>query len=169
MDTEIEELPTDYDLGLDFLVTKTQKGGYADYSTSKWARKESELDSQERAAIEAHGLFDLSEFLPKKPGETELKIIHQMFEASVDGQPSDPDQFGQYYKPAGLNYSGNNDSTPAPAAKPAPAATPVVESTTDTGWQDTTPAPAADTSASASGDTKTADILAMIRQRKTTE
>jgi hypothetical protein len=171
MDTEIEELPTDFDLGLDFLVSKTQKGGYADYSTSKWARKESELDSQERAAIEQHGLFDLSEFLPKKPSETELKIIHQMFEASVDGQPYDPDMFEQYYRPAGMQFSGSSNrsaSAAAPAPAPQPAA-PVVESTTDTGWQDTTPAPAADTSASASGDTKTADILAMIRQRKTTE
>jgi hypothetical protein len=168
MDTEIEELPTDFDLGLDFLVSKTQKGGYADYSTSKWSRKESELDSQERAAIEAHGLFDLSEFLPKKPGETELKIIHQMFEASVDGQPYDPDLFGQYYKPAGLQVSGSNNNTPRSAPAPAPAAqtpAPVTEATTDTGW--TEPAPAAPSAES--GDTKTADILAMIRQRKTVE
>ena len=168
MDTEIEELPTDFDLGLDFLVSKTQKGGYADYSTSKWSRKESELDSQERAAIEAHGLFDLSEFLPKKPGETELKIIHQMFEASVDGQPYDPDLFGQYYKPAGLNISGsgNNTSTPAPAAAPVEqSAAPAAEAETDTGWKETTPA-----AQSVEGsDTKTADILAMIRQRKTVD
>ena len=32
MDSEIEELPTDYVRGLDFKITKTSKGGYADYS-----------------------------------------------------------------------------------------------------------------------------------------
>lgn len=170
MDTEIEELPTDFDRGLDFLVTKTQKGGYADYSTSKWSRKESELLSEERAAIDAHGLFDLSEFLPKKPGETELSIIHQMFEASVDGQPYDPDAFGQYYKPAGLQVNSSNQSAPAPA--PAPAATPAttpaaapeptVESTPE-------PAPAPVSQPAASDGNKTSEILAMIRQRKTAE
>mgnify|MGYP001075479281 CR=1 FL=1 len=160
MDTEIEELPTDFDRGLDFLVTKTQKGGYADYSTSKWSRKESELLSEERAAIAEHGLFDLSEFLPKKPSETELKIIHQMFEASVDGQPYDPDLFGQYYKPAGLQVNASNQSAPAPAPvaatpEPTPAPAPV------TATPESTPAP------TTSGSTS--DILNMIRQRKSAE
>ena len=40
MDSEIEELPTDYVRGLDFKIAKTSKGGYADYSTSTWARRE---------------------------------------------------------------------------------------------------------------------------------
>ena len=35
MDPELEELPTDYARGLDFRVSKTSKGGYADYSTSQ--------------------------------------------------------------------------------------------------------------------------------------
>ena len=160
MDTEIEELPTDFDRGLDFLVTKTQKGGYADYSTSKWSRKESELLSEERAAIAEHGLFDLSEFLPKKPSETELNIIHQMFEASVDGQPYDPDLFGQYYKPAGLQVNASNQSAPAPAPvaatpEPTPAPAPVAATPE--------PTPAPTTSGS------TSDILNMIRQRKSAE
>ncbi len=41
MDPDMENLPTDYDAGTDFRLTKTQKGQYADYSTSNWARKES--------------------------------------------------------------------------------------------------------------------------------
>ena len=169
MDTEIEELPTDYNRGLDFWVTKTSKGGYSDYSTSKWARKETEITNEERAAIDAHGLFDLSDFLPKKPSDTELKVIHEMFEASVDGQPYDPELFGQYYKPAGMNFA-NTGSSPAPQPAPTPTAAPVAEAApvNDTGWQDpieetasvAASAPASDNSG------KTADILAMIRQRK---
>jgi hypothetical protein len=37
MDPELENMPTDYEGGLDFNVKKTSKGGYADYSTSTWA------------------------------------------------------------------------------------------------------------------------------------
>ena len=43
MDPEMEEIPTHYTRGLDFNVKKTSKGGYADYSTSNWARKETAL------------------------------------------------------------------------------------------------------------------------------
>jgi len=56
MDPDMEELPTDYTNGLDFRITKTQKGGYADYTTSQWARKESALTEAEQAAVNEHGL-----------------------------------------------------------------------------------------------------------------
>ena len=38
MDPEMENLPTDYQAGLDFNIKKTSKGGYADYNTSKIGR-----------------------------------------------------------------------------------------------------------------------------------
>jgi hypothetical protein len=116
MDPEMENLPTDYTGGLDFTVKKTSKGGYADYSTSSWARKESALSSEEQSAIDAHGLYNLSDFLPKKPTDVELKVIKEMFEASVDGQAYDPERWGAYYKPPGFQNSN------APAASSAPAA-----------------------------------------------
>ena len=124
MDPELEEVPTDYLHGLDFRVAKTQKGGYADYNTSKWARKESALTEAEQAAIDTHGLFDLSTFLPKKPDEAALKVIKEMFEASVDGQPYDTERWGQYFRPAGVNSPerlGPTDAvdTPTPAVKVA--------------------------------------------------
>jgi hypothetical protein len=105
MDPELEELPTDLLRGLDFRVTKTSKGGFADYNTSKWARKESALTEAEQAAVEKHGLFDLSTFLPKKPTEAEVKVIKEMFEASVDGQTYDTERWGQYFRPAGVTCS----------------------------------------------------------------
>ena len=58
MDPDMENLPTDYDAGTDFRLVKTQKGQYADYSTSNWARKERSLNESERQAIETNGLFD---------------------------------------------------------------------------------------------------------------
>jgi hypothetical protein len=174
-DPDIEELPTDYDRGLDFSVVKTTKGQYADYSTSKWARKESALTAVERAAIDTYGLYNLGEFLPKKPGADELKIIKEMFEASVDGQTYDAERWGNFYKPAGLGGSDDDVVTPAtsaPAARPAPApvtAAPVVEDTVP--WADESEAPVAtapvSTENSASSKRMTPDeILAMIRNRK---
>ena len=43
MDPDMEELPTDYTHGVDFRLNKTSKGGYADYGTSNWARRERPL------------------------------------------------------------------------------------------------------------------------------
>jgi len=162
MDSEIEELPTDYVRGLDFKVTKTSKGGYADYSTSNWARRERALSAEEKAAIDQYGLFKLSDFLPKKPGEVELKVIKEMFEASVDGEAFDMDRWGQYYKPAGMGGSGSaTGETTKAAAKAAPA--PVAESTEeDAPFEPDTATPRAEASDAGS---RAADIIAMIRKR----
>ena len=165
MDPEMENMPTDYTGGLDFTIKKTSKGGYADYSTSSWARKESPLTSAEQAAIDAHGLFNLSDFLPKKPTDVELKVIKEMFEASVDGQAYDPDRWSQYYKPSG--FTGGNapaaaadadDDAPAKAA-PAPKAAPA-EAEAEAPEAD---APVAKPAASSQ---RAEDILAMIRNRQ---
>jgi len=175
-DPDIEEMPTDFDRGLDFSITKTSKGQYADYATSKWARKESALTQAERAAIKAYGLHTLSEFLPKKPGDVELKIMKEMFEASVDGATYDEARWGQYFKPAGLGGNSNADADDVPAARPAPvtrSAPPVVETQDDVPFVTDeevaiASAPVTTAAPKAGGDSKRADeILAMIRNRKT--
>ena len=168
MDPELEELPTDYLRGLDFNVKKTSKGGYADYSTSNWARKESALTQAEQDAIEAHGLFNLADFLPKKPTEAELRIIKEMFEASVDGKPYDNERWGQYYRPYGLEAPASATQA-QPTAQPvaaAPTTAPVAEDTTP--WEDE---PAQSTQkveipTSTPSSDKAQDILAMIRARQ---
>ena len=169
MDPEILELPTDYMRGLDFNIKKTSKGGYADYSTSSWARRESSLTEAELEAINAHGLFNLKDFLPKQPTDAELKIIKEMFEASVDGQPYDPDKWGQYYKPYGLDIAGSTaEQQPASTATSAPATAPVAE--TKEPWDsEDEPAQAAqkvEVPTSAPSSDKAQDILAMIRARQ---
>jgi hypothetical protein len=170
MDPELEEMPTDTLRGLDFRVSKTAKGGFADYSTSKWARKESALTESEQAAIATHGLFDLSTFLPKKPGDVELKVIKEMFEASVDGQPYDTERWGQYFRPAGVQAPGGNGvahvDEDAPAAKPAlKVATPTTAA--DNGFdEDDTPVAVAPVTKPAASGQNAQDILAMIRSRQ---
>ena len=176
LDPELEELPTHYTAGLDFTVSKTSKGGYADYSTSKWSRKESALTAEEAEAIEKFGLFNLAEFLPKKPSAQELAIIKEMFEASVDGQPYDTERWGAYYRPRGVSApAGNATAAPAPqaVAQSAPAASaPVsehVESVADVPFEADeveVSAPTAPIATPAAGGQRAEDILAMIRNRQ---
>ena len=171
MDPDMEELPTDYNRGLDFRVVKTSKGGYADYSTSNWSRKETALTEAEQAAVEQHGLYDLNDFLPKKPTDTELAIIKQMFEDSVDGKAYDPDKYGAYYRPAGVAApAGATKAGQAPQTSPTPVATPspVAEVKDDVPFETEEAAvPAATPVTEASGGNQRAeDILAMIRSRQ---
>jgi|TARA_A200000159_G_scaffold154286_1_gene166993 hypothetical protein len=170
MDPDMEELPTDYTAGVDFRLNKTSKGGYADYSTSTWARRDRPLGDAEMNAVNTHGLFNLSDFLPKKPDETAVKVMQEMFEASVDGEAYDAERWSQYFRPAGMQArtgdpqvaaSANATATsrssepvaPAAPAAPAPAPEPVAEA-----------APAAEATPAPEGNAS--DILAMIRSRQ---
>ena len=179
MDPEMENLPTDYVNGTDFRLAKTTKGQYADYSTSKWARKESALTEEQLSAIDTHGLYNLNDYLPAKPTEEGVQAIAEMFQASVDGELYDPARWGNFFKPYGLDTGTSTQSASAPVSTtttesvapvsaPAPAeakveAEPVAEAPA-------TPEPAPVTAtAEASGDAgkKSADdILAMIRNRQ---
>lgn len=128
MDTDMENSPVDYINGTDFIVCKTSKGGFADYSTSKWARKESSLTPEQLAAIEEFGLVDLSEYLPKRPTQEQLDAMFEMFQASLDGELYDPARWAKFYKPFGFDSAAGDSedgtrSKPA-TAKPAPVAAP---------------------------------------------
>ena len=170
MDPEMEELPTDYVRGVDFRVKKTSKGGYADYSTSQWSRRERAVTDVEKSAIDTNGLFNLNDFLPKQPSEVEVKVIQEMFEASVDGEAYDPERFGQYFRAPGMSApTGDpNKSASAPAAAPVatptPVATPVAEAAPAV--QETAPAATTTTTEDKPSSERAQDILAMIRDRK---
>jgi hypothetical protein len=107
----------------------------------------------------------LNTFLPKKPTDVDLKVIKEMFEASVDGQPYDTERWSQYFRPAGVNAPAGaaaatemDEDTPKPAlrvAAPAKAADDFDE-----------PAVATAPVGKPAGDSKTQDILAMIRSRQ---
>ena len=181
MDPEFQEIPTDYEAGTDFVIKKSTKGQYADYSTSNWARRERSLDQTERDAIATYDLHNLNDFLPKKPDAEHLNAIFEMFEASVDGQLYDPERFGQYYRPYGVDAPATTGAkpvaaatTPPPTPAPAPApAAPVVEQATAPAPTavDMTPEPEMATAAPSlavepQGQASAQDILAAIRNRK---
>ena len=171
LDPDMEELPTDLVRGVDFKITKTSKGGYADYSTSSWARRERALSEEENAAFTKYGSFNLKDFLPKKPGEVELKVIKEMFEASVDGEAFDMERWGQYYKPAGMGGSGQATGSASTAKVETPA--PAVEGDAPFNSAASAPAPQVAESdpvanvSEVSG--KAAALLAMIRNRQKAE
>jgi len=186
LDPDMEELPTDYTAGLDFRLNKTSKGGYADYSTSNWARRERALSDEEMTAINTHGLYDLSNFLPKKPGEVEVKVMQEMFEASVDGEAYDADRWSQYFRPAGVQartgdptQAASKGATATSQSAPTPApAKESLEADVAKAEADTQPAteakaePAPETSTEdteSEGGGNAQDILAMIRARQNQE
>ena len=110
-------------------------------------------------------MFYLSTFLPKKPTDVELKVIKEMFEASVDGQPYDTDRWGQYYRPAGVSATaGSSASHSDEEAAPAAVAKSVVESSPFV--DDEPAAPSAPIEAAKPATQKAEDILAMIRSRQ---
>ena len=112
--------------------------------------------------------------MPKKPTEVELKVIKEMFEASVDGQPYDTERWGQYYRPAGVQAPAGSGSTDvdedaprAAPARPAPVAKPAVVDEDPPFDTDEGTSAASAPVAKPAGDSKNAqDILAMIRARQ---
>jgi hypothetical protein len=163
MDPDMEETPVSYDRGTDFRISKTKKGEYSDYSTSKWARKERALTSEERAAIDEHGLFNLGEYMPKEPTAEELQAISEMFEASVEGEAYDGNRWGSYYKPYGYDNGTSTQTATASAVRQAPAkpAANIGDDDDDTPPFEVNSKPAP----SASEKPSTDAILAMIRNR----
>lgn len=109
IDPEIENLPVDYNNGLDFKLIKTRQGQWADYGTSSFSRKERALSTEELAAIEKHGLNDLSSALPKEPTDDMVKQIFQMFEDSVNNEPFDQSKFKDF-KLYGSNDKAKDDT-----------------------------------------------------------
>ena len=170
MDPDMEELPTDYTAGVDFRLSKGSKGGYADYGASNWARRERPLTDAEMAAVNEHGLFNLNDFLPKKPDETAVKVLTEMFEASVDGEAYDAERWSNYFRPAGMAArtgdptkaasSGATATSQSAPAAPTPAPAPVAVD--DIPFKSTEEA-AAEAAPAAGG---AQDILSMIRARQ---
>ena len=174
MRQDLENSPTDYANGRDFYLSKTTKGGYANYASSSWSMKERALHEDEMGAIEKFGLYSLNQFLPKKPDDEHLNAIVEMFHASVNEELYDAERWGQYYRPSGMRMEGVEASEAAPSApvtKPVTAnsileraAAAKTAAVQDSGWTDPTP-----TAASASDKPKMSspeDILEAIRRRK---
>jgi hypothetical protein len=99
-----------------------------------------------------------------------LKVIKEMFEASVDGQPYDTERWGQYFRPAGVQAPAGS-AAPTPAVdedSAAPVAKPALKVSAPASDFDEEDAPVATAPVAkpAAGGQKAEDILAMIRARQ---
>lgn len=184
MRQDLENSPTDYESGRDFYLSKTTKGGYSNYSSSSWAMKERPLAVDELEAIEKFGLYNLNQFLPKKPDDAHLAAIMEMFTASVQEELYDPERWGQFYRPNGMRFDNDESSnseatiaTPAPApVKPSATAAsilnrvasapakPAALAEEEAPWSDEPAAPVAETTAKKPQTPE--EILAVIRRRQ---
>ena len=118
--------------------------------------------------IETNNLWNLSDFLPKKPGEVEIKVMKEMFEASVEGEAYDADRFGSYFRPAGMQArTGDPTKAASPQATATSQSAPVTQpEATPAPVAETAPAPAPEAAPAASNEGNASDILAMIRARQ---
>jgi hypothetical protein len=182
MRQDLEYSPTDYEHGRDFYLSKTSKGVYANYTSSSWSMKERPLSQDELNAIDTQGMYTLNQFLPKKPDEEHLKVIMEMFQASVDEQPYDIERWGNYYRPNGMRMDSNDEQTAVSRPAPTPASSSVTASSIlsrmtpkpaataeedGTPWEaETTPAPAVASSTEPKRAQTPDEILAAIRRRQ---
>jgi hypothetical protein len=173
MDPEMEDLPTDFIAGRDFNLKKTTKGGYANYSTSNWSMKTRGLSPVEQAAIDEHGLFDLKEFLPKKPTPEALEAIKEMFQASVNDEAFDTARWGQFFRANGSYAEANK--TPSTSTSSGDSDTDnVAESCVSTAAADamsrlaakTPSVPTPSAPVAVEGKTDVSEILRRIKERQ---
>ena len=162
LDPEMENLPTNFDHGTDFKITKKKDGQYASYATSGFARRESSLTVEERDAVDKFGLFDLSGFLPRKPTQEDLNVIYAMFEESLkEGDSVYRLEWANKYRPKNTKLDlgnaavGTGTSTPTPT----PSAAPAQESAQSAPAQE----PKEEAPAASSGGTD--DVLAQLRAK----
>jgi len=168
MRQDLEYSPTDIENGRDFYLSKTTKGGYANYASSSWAMKERPLSTEERDAIDRFGLYNLSQFLPKKPDEAGVQAIIEMFHASVNEELYDMDRWGQYFRPNGMRMDNDSSATShAPAAPAAPVtASSIMNKIAKPAVEETHSEPAAPAQNEAKRMQSPEDILAAIRARQ---
>jgi hypothetical protein len=99
IDPEMEDMPTDFEAGSDFLIKKTKKGEWANYDTSKFSNRTRSLTEAERAAIDQYGLFDLKEALGAIPSSDHIAAMSEMLKDSMEGKPFDMVSYGNFYRP----------------------------------------------------------------------
>lgn len=80
---ELEGIPYDFEDGYDFIIKKTESGGYAGYAVgTKFSNKQRALTATELEAAEA-GMIDLATLLPKHPG---LEKVQAQLDAEMNGE-----------------------------------------------------------------------------------
>lgn len=100
--------PTDFETGLNFLVTKKKNAfNKADYNSSAFSQKPTPLTEDELAAIEQHGLWSLSKVLPPMPSDEAYEVVPAILEAGINGDPWNP-EWSKFFR----TYAARNVGKP---------------------------------------------------------
>lgn len=113
-DTEIAYAPTDKQNGLDFIINVTGKNSningktqeVKDYTTSKYARKETPLTTEELNYLSNNELPPLITYVYPRPNAEQETAMVEMFEAIMNDDPYDVARWGKYYKPNNVQFDG---------------------------------------------------------------
>jgi hypothetical protein len=138
---DLEEIPYEFKGGYDFRIIKSEQGGNANYTLSKFAPKQTDLSEDVVANL---NLYDLATLRNRK---TDKATMEAMIIADSTGQPLVTPQ-------SAASDSDAMTFTKSSAVAAAVASAPVVEEDAEVS-----------TSAPAASDTKVNDVLAQIRAR----
>lgn len=143
---ELESIPYDYEQGYDFIIKKTEQGGYASYSVgTKFANKPRSLTEAELSNA-YDKVVDLSTLLPKNLG---LEKVQAMLDAEMNGEEYTDDS-----KPTSSVPSAAARPTKPAAVDTVPSNGPAANDTTDT------------TTTEGEGSPDVEAMLAQIRTRR---
>lgn len=114
-DDEIDDMPTDPELGRTFIINVSKKIAningkpteVKDYSTSKWSSKITPLTADEQSYLNANGSFVLKNFIPSKPSTEQELAMLELYEASYNEQPYDVTRWGKIFRPDNIQLDVN--------------------------------------------------------------
>lgn len=69
--------------GNDFLITKTERGGYDAYNTSGFKAVSSRLTDEQFRALETYGFHNLRDKLPQQPTTEQVEVLSEMMQVSI--------------------------------------------------------------------------------------
>jgi hypothetical protein len=72
-------------LGSNFIIKKTHSGEWPSYTDSTFSNTPTPWTEEMKAAIDQHGLWQLEDFLPKRPTDDEYKHLAYIVEQSIAG------------------------------------------------------------------------------------
>jgi hypothetical protein len=85
-------------LGTNFVIKKTRSGEWPKYDAgSGFARATTPLSTEQLAALDKYGLWDLADFLPPRPTDAEYAAAAEIVKASIAGEQTWDSDWEQHF------------------------------------------------------------------------
>jgi hypothetical protein len=87
-ETKLEFWPCHGKKGSNFVIKKTRSGDYPKYDAGSCFSRQgpTSLSTEQLASLDEHGLFDLNDFLPKRPSDAEYQVLAEIVRMSIEGE-----------------------------------------------------------------------------------